>query len=174
MTAATIANDTRAYRLGEFHRFESAGANFLYLVPEGAIFAVDTAVGKLIECLSSGERPHEQLVENLAARGLTIEEAEELIAEMVHSNVILGHDSVPDPPSKLPDVFPIQTLVMNLTNQCNLSCQYCYEFGADKVATPEGKPKFMDVETAKASVDFLLGQSGDRRSIHITFFGGET
>ena len=52
---------------------------------------------------------------------------------------------------------------MNLTNQCNLSCQYCYEFGADKVATPEGKPKFMDVETAKASVDFLLEQSGDRR-----------
>ena len=37
---------------------------------------------------------------------------------------------------------------MNLTNQCNLSCQYCYEFGEDKVATPEGKPKFMDFETA--------------------------
>ena len=48
---------------------------------------------------------------------------------------------------------------MNLTNQCNLSCQYCYEFGEDKVATPEGKPKFMDLETAKASVDFLLEQS---------------
>ena len=55
-----------------------------------------------------------------------------------------------------------------------MSCQYCYEFGADKVATPEGKPKFMDLETAKTSVDFLLEQSGDRRSIHITFFGGET
>ena len=63
---------------------------------------------------------------------------------------------------------------MNLTNQCNLSCQYCYEFGADKVATPEGKPKFMDLETAKASVDFLLAQSAGRRSVHITFFGGET
>ena len=30
------------------------------------------------------------------------------------------------------------------------------------------------METAKASVDFLLAQSGDRRSVHITFFGGET
>ncbi len=93
---------------------------------------------------------------------------------MYHANVIVAEDSTPDQPQPLPDVFPIQTLVMNLTNQCNLSCQYCYEFGADKVATPEGKPKFMDLETAKASVDFLLAQSGDRRSIHITFFGGET
>ena len=41
------AVDTRIYRLGEFHRFESAGVRFLYLVPAGAIFAVDTAVGKV-------------------------------------------------------------------------------------------------------------------------------
>jgi uncharacterized protein len=172
MTATEAA--TRVYRLGEFHRFDAQGAHFLYLVPAGAIFAVDSAVGKLIECLASGEMPHQRLVDSLAATGIATEDAEELIAEMVHANVILGRDSVAEPPTSLPDVFPIQTLVMNLTNQCNLSCQYCYEFGADKVATPEGKPKFMDLETAKASVDFLLGQSQGRRSIHITFFGGET
>ncbi|MBV9772216.1 MAG: quinohemoprotein amine dehydrogenase maturation protein [Bryobacterales bacterium] len=167
-------NETRAYRLGEFHRFESAGANFLYLVPAGAIFAVDREVGKLIRCLSTGELSHEQLVRQLAESGLSSADAEELIAEMVHSHVILSGDSEPDPPQPLPDHFPIQTLVMNLTNQCNLSCQYCYEFGADKLATPAGKPKFMDIETAKTSVDFLLNESGDRRSVHITFFGGET
>ncbi|HTW64502.1 MAG TPA: quinohemoprotein amine dehydrogenase maturation protein [Bryobacteraceae bacterium] len=165
---------TRAYRLGEFHRFDAEGAHFLYLVPAGAIFAVDDAVEKLIDCLKAGELPHEQLVGELAAGGLGVEDAEELIDEMFHSNVILAPDSVPDRPHPLPDVFPIQSLVMNLTNQCNLSCQYCYEFGADKVATPDGKPKFMDLETAKASVNFLLEQSGDRRAIHITFFGGET
>ena len=58
---------------------------------------------------------------------------------------------------------------MNLTNQCNLSCQYCYEFGEDKVATPEGKPKFMDFETATASVDYLFTQFGGppRGSHHV-------
>ena len=174
MAAPITTSGARVYRLGEFHRFDAGGAHFLYLVPAGAIFAVDTAVGKLIDCLSSGELPHQQLMEDLAASGLMIEDAEELIEEMYHANVIVANDSVPDQPQPLPDVFPIQTLVMNLTNQCNLSCQYCYEFGADKLATPEGKPKFMDLETAKTSVDFLLAQSGDRRSIHITFFGGET
>jgi uncharacterized protein len=170
----TAAIDTRTYRLGEFHRFDAEGARFLYLVPAGAIFAVDHAVAKLIESLAPGEQSHEQLVGSLTAAGLSIADAEELIAEMVHASVILGRDSVPDQPQPLPDVFPIQTLVMNLTNQCNLSCQYCYEFGADKLATPEGKPKFMDLETAKTSVDFLLTQSEGRRAIHITFFGGET
>src|SRR5260370_9622502 len=53
-------------------------------------------------------------------------------------------------------------------------CHYCYEYGEDKVATPEGKPKFMDFETARSSVDFLLEHSAGRRAIHITFFGGET
>lgn len=165
---------SRVYRLGEFHHFESAGAQFLYLVPAGAIFAVDEAVGKLLACLSSGELPHENLVAGLTAAGLSTADAEELISEMFYANVIVAPEAVTEQPQDLPEVFPIQTLVMNLTNQCNLSCQYCYEFGADKLATPEGKPKFMDLQTAKTSVDFLLAESGDRRSIHITFFGGET
>ncbi|HUO29604.1 MAG TPA: quinohemoprotein amine dehydrogenase maturation protein [Bryobacteraceae bacterium] len=173
MTAAA-ATGTRVYRLGEFHRFAVAGAHFLYLVPAGAIFAVDAAVGKLMNCLTGGERAHDQLVGELAAGGMSIGEAEELIAELVQTSVIIGRDWKPDQAQPLPGVFPIQTLVMNLTNQCNLSCQYCYEFGADKLATPEGKKKFMDLETAKVSVDFLLAQSEGRRSVHITFFGGET
>ena len=84
------------------------------------------------------------------------------------------HAGFVDQPQPLPDNFPLQTMVMNLTNQCNLSCQYCYEFGEDKVATPEGKPKFMDFETASASVDYLFTQSAGRHGVHITFFGGET
>src|SRR5271166_237321 len=122
-----VSSDTRVYRLGEFHRFDAGGARFLYLVPAGAIFAVDTAVGKLIDCLSSGELPHDSLVDRLTANDLSIGDAEELVEEMYHANVITARDSIPDTPQPLPDVFPIQTLVMNLTNQCNLSCQYCYE-----------------------------------------------
>ncbi len=115
---------TRVYRLGEFHRFDTAGARFLYLVPAGAIFAMDTAVTRLIECLSSGSLPHDRLAADLVATGLSNADSEELIAEMFHANVIISQDSVTEPPQGLPEVFPIQTLVMNLTNQCNLSCQY--------------------------------------------------
>jgi uncharacterized protein len=170
----TSTREAPVFRLGEFHSFEGAGQKFLYLVPAGAIFQIDEAVGALIDCLSCAALHYGELIENLVSRGLEADDAKQLVAEMAHANVIVTGTSVAEPIQTPPADFPLQTLVLNLTNQCNLSCQYCYEFGADKVATPEGKPKFMDFETAKASVDFLLQQSAGRRQIHVTFFGGET
>lgn len=165
----------QTYRLGEFHTFEAAGQRFLYLVPAGAIFQADQYVQTLLDCVADGgETLHEDLVAKLVVSGLSYSDSEELIEEMFHSNVIVSDATAPARPQTPPPAFPLQTLVMNLTNQCNLSCQYCYEFGADKVATPEGKPKFMDLATAKASVDFLFVQAEGRSSVHITFFGGET
>ncbi len=162
------------YQLGEFHSFSSAGQKFLYLVPAGAIFQVDEAVEHLISSVGSGEVSHASLVTKLVELGMSTGDAGELVSEMFHANVLLAPSGARERPQSPPAAFPLQTLVMNLTNQCNLSCQYCYEFGADKVATPEGKPKFMDLATAKASVDFLLEQAEGRRHVHITFFGGET
>ena len=159
------ATEARVYRLGEFHRFEAGGGRFLYLVPAGAIFEVDQTVEKLIDCFNGSGAPHDRLIADLAARGVNAADAEELVTEMRLAGVLLSGERAPEQPQTPPADFPLQTLVMNLTNQCNLSCQYCYEFGADKVATPEGKPKFMDFETAKSSVDFLLAQSADRPGI---------
>ena len=161
-------------RLGEFHAFEAGARRFLYLVPAGAIFEVDAAVGKVIERLSAASQPVDRLAADLMESGLPREDARDLLIELIASGVVVNGSRPTDPVQNPPADLPLQTLVLNLTNQCNLSCQYCYEFGADKVATPEGKPKFMDLETAKASVDFLLQQSGGRRTVHITFFGGET
>lgn len=170
MTAA----GTRVYRLGEFHAFEARGRRFLYLVPAGAIFELDAFAQAVIDRLTTCESSHDELAESLASRGLAAQDAHELLNELYQSRVIVAGDLRPEPLQDAPAEFPLQTLVLNLTNQCNLSCQYCYEFGADRVATPDGKPKFMDVETAQASVDFLLAQSAGRRAVHITFFGGET
>jgi uncharacterized protein len=170
MTATT----SRAVSLGEFHAFEAGARRFLYLVPAGAIFELDDAAAIVIDRLSGKSAPLDELAADLLQHGVSSQDARELIVELLEAGVIVnGHRSAEAPQSP-PSDFPLQTLVLNLTNQCNLSCQYCYEFGADKVATPDGKPKFMDLETAQASVDFLLAQSGGRRTVHITFFGGET
>jgi uncharacterized protein len=162
------------YRRGEFHEFSGGGRRFLYLVPAGAIFEMDSAVAAVVERLSHGAATQDELTASLAEQNLTYAEAAELLGELFQARVIVTQDAVRESLDAPPADFPLQSLVMNLTNQCNLSCQYCYEFGEDKVATPEGKPKFMDIDTAKASVDFLLAQSPGRRAVHITFFGGET
>jgi len=171
-----IAAETQLYRLGEFHPFTAGGRQFLYLVPAGAIFELDDGVQKVIGALRGREQgyaSHDELTAALTAQGLSAEDALDLIEELHQSRVIVAGDLLLEP-QEVPEDFPLQTLVLNLTNQCNLSCQYCYEFGADKVATPDGKPKFMNFETARASIDFLLQQSAGRRGVHVTFFGGET
>src|SRR6186997_3528808 len=80
-------------------------------------------------------------------------------------------------PKVLPLVpVPLTTMVLNVTNQCNLACTYCYEYGEDKIVdTANGsQPKFMSIETAKQSVEFMLKEAGDNPVAHLTFFGGET
>jgi len=165
---------SQPYRLGEFHAFEAASRRFLYLVPAGAIFEMDGAAQALLDRLAERPMTHHELVEALAAAGSDPSEADELITELYHAQEIVSGGTVAVPVSSPPADFPLQSLVLNITNQCNLACTYCYEFGADKIATPQGKPKYMDLETAKASVDFLVAESGRRRALHITFFGGET
>jgi uncharacterized protein len=99
----------------------------------------------------------------------------ELIADLLDSQLMLPPGGAPvEQHQPIPENFPLQSLVMNLTNQCNLSCKYCYEYGEDKIATPGGKPKFMDIETAKLAVDYFFKDSFGRPNLHITFFGGET
>ncbi len=162
------------YRLGEFHPFTGGGHEYLYLVPSGAIFALDEMTSAIIKRLGEGERGKDELLADLTAQDYTAPDIEEAIEELYQSHAIATGNGFNDSAEKLPMPFPLQTLVLNVTNQCNLSCKYCYEFGEDRVATPEGKPKFMSEETARAAVDYLLDQSPGRRAVHLTFFGGET
>lgn len=163
-----------AYRLGEFHAFQGGGQEYLYLVPSGAIFALDELSSAIINRLRCGERTAEELEADLAPQGFSAADLAEAVAELHEAHAIASGDGFKDEEQPVPMPFPLQTLVLNVTNQCNLSCKYCYEFGEDRLATPEGKPKFMNAEMARAAVDFLLENSPGRRAVHLTFFGGET
>ena len=162
------------YSLGEFHRFEGAGQEFLYLVPSGGIVALDGMTSEILQQLEQTPLSGEDLIGRLSSDGYSSSEVEECIHELREVKAIRNGQKEYAKSEPLPESFPLQTIVLNVTNQCNLSCQYCYEFGEDKVATPEGKPKFMAWETAKSSVDYLFAESQGRKSVHITFFGGET
>ena len=161
------------YRLGEFHAFAAGSREYVYM-PAGAVFELDGAARQVIDALGTGTLGHRDLIDRLVGEGHDRADAEELVRELRLAHVIVSGELVAAPLSNPPADFPLNALVLNITNQCNLACTYCYEFGADKIATPQGKPKYMGLETAKASVDFLLAQSAARKSVHITFFGGET
>ncbi len=170
MTAAVASPP---FSLGEFHRFASAGREFLYLAPSGGIFELNELAARILQLLGDTHLTRDEMIQRLGTE-FAPADVDEALDELHGTHAIQHPEGFQDPVEPPPANFPLQSLVLNLTNQCNLSCQYCYEFGADKIATPDGKPKFMNSETAQAAVDYFFRDSAGRRALHITFFGGET
>ncbi len=161
---------------GEHHRFEAAGRPFAYLVPSAAIFALDDVADAVLTALTVRRQTREELMAELAPR-FEAALVDGAVAELERVRAVQSLEPPPPAPKVIPLMpFPLTTMVLNVTNQCNLSCAYCYEYGEDKIVdTTNGRqPKFMTEETARGSVEFMLKESGDNRVAHLTFFGGET
>jgi uncharacterized protein len=159
----------------EHHRFHAGGAEFVYLVPSAAVFQLDEPSCAVLNLLKDGPRSADSILEQLAGR-FRPSEIHDALVELREVRAI-GESGVPFPKAAKqlpPPNFPLSTMVLNLTNQCNLACTYCYEYGEDKIVDTQfgAKSKFMNEETARESVEFLMKESG--RSAHLTFFGGET
>jgi len=171
--------------LHEFHPFEAAGRRYLYLVPSAAVFALDDCSEAVLQELSDGPQPLVDLTRSLSTR-FDAGEVTDTIAELQRVRALgqmvakpsSAEPAVGKPQPKIVPLrpVPLQTLVVNVTNQCNLACTYCYEYGEDKIVdTTNGQqPKFMSEATARESVDFALRESRENKHAHITFFGGET
>lgn len=163
--------------LGDFHSFEASGREFLYLAPSAAVFQLDDTASAILARLRKGQTEPQEVVEELSQR-FPRSEVQESINELLRVRAI-GVVDLPVPESARqmpPENFPLTTMVLNVTNQCNLSCSYCYEYGEDKIVDTENgrKPKFMSEQIARESVDFMLREVGDNPVAHLTFFGGET
>ena len=169
-----VIEQEAVYRPGDVHPFLAAETPFLYLVESGAIVDLTPTAASAFALIRDRAATRQDVVQALVSKGYEPDEVREALDELDQFGAIL--DRAPRPPAiqEPAENFPLQTMVLNLTNQCNLSCGYCYEFGEDKVATPEGKPKFMSWEIAQSAVDRLFIDSAGRHAIHVTFFGGET
>jgi uncharacterized protein len=174
MSATERAAAVQPYRPREFHAFESAGVPFVYLVPSGAIFALEAIGRDILDCLAGQRLMREELVARLVARGHVPVDIEAALDELESADVIASGEAMPSRPQLPTRSFPLQRIVLNVTNQCNLACTYCYEYSEDKIAKPDGKPKYMTSSIAESAIDLLIRESADRPSIHVTYFGGET
>jgi uncharacterized protein len=152
----------------EMHRFRAAGRHFAFLVPSSMILELDGEARSILDALEQGPQPAEILAITPGSR--------EALRELAKVGAVARQGAPVFPLSQLaipPAAPPLSTLVLNVTNSCNLSCRYCYEYGDDRLEWPE-KTAAMDAETARRSVELLLAQSGRNRKLQLTFFGGET
>ena len=178
-------------RLAEIRPFAFRGKHYVFVVPVTGIFEISELAAKIIRLFLTGEASDSKAVYTAAAiesRSLVAHEVVNALRarHSIHSivqglselqalGVLLTEggsrpaQAVPFPPKLSGKPFPQRSLVLNVANDCNLGCTYCFASQGDY-----GAPKrFMSQETARESVDFLLQNSGDHPTVTLVFFGGE-
>lgn len=75
--------------------------------------------------------------------------------------------------SFLPDILErkIMQVILQVTQRCNLRCEYCIYSGNYKNRIHSQKD--MDWETAKRAMDLLISHSSDSEMLSVSFYGGE-
>lgn len=144
------------------HRlFRAGGESYLYAAESGGLFRLDGEARAAWSALSRpGARPASpELLPDLVRAGL------------IRSGKAGGECArAPIPPLRL------RTLVLMLTDACNLACRYCYEGEREECARPPGAGEAgreMSAGTFRRSVSFLLDRSGEARRVSVVLFGGE-
>lgn len=126
-------------------------------------YIYDTGSGSLHEC-------DEKTAQYLSGETeeLTDGEIKEILADVegLKAQGLLYKDEVKTYPLKSGEV---KALCLHVSHDCNLRCRYCF---ADEGAYHAAR-EVMSFETAKAAIDFLLANSGNRKVLEVDFFGGE-
>jgi uncharacterized protein len=176
-------------QLGEVRQVSVAGRNYVMVVATTGIFALDELGAEILAFLRGSEEvpgaTHGE--QAAAARPIAFpklygtfetrharEEIRDTLSELARMGAIrlrgVRGDNVERSAPKLPPMpFPQKSLVLNVANDCNLGCSYCFASQGDY-----GAPRqMMDEATARRSVDFLLENSGNSDTVTVVFFGGE-
>lgn len=75
----------------------------------------------------------------------------------------------PSPGRPDPQGIPMGTMVLEVAQDCNLRCRYCYAEGGSY----GGKPRMLSPEMARKAVRLLVREAGDREVVTLVLFGGE-
>ena len=144
------------------HRvFNGSGGPFVFGVEDASLFSLDPDAYATLRKWRTSEfvdpdkiaSPELEVLEGLREARLLLPAAREksLPAHLAPENV------------------PLSTLVLEVAQDCNLRCTYCY---AD-AGTYGAAPCLLAPETARSAVRYLLDNSGDREQVTLIFFGGE-
>ncbi|MGN0823048.1 MAG: thioether cross-link-forming SCIFF peptide maturase, partial [Candidatus Gallimonas sp.] len=126
-------------------------------------YVYDTGSGSLHEC---DEKTARYL--NGEVQSFSDGEIKEILTdvEALKAQGLLGGEETTARPIKSGE---IKALCLHICHDCNLRCKYCF---ADEGAYHNVR-EMMSLDTAKAAIDFLLKNSGNRKVLEVDFFGGE-
>jgi len=137
-----------------YRRFQSAIGDHILIVPQSRIYDI-----------GRGDNPTD--TDSVAGSALDPLELDTLISALIET-IALGEPNQ-EPLSSVVQPAP-QSMSLNVSSSCNLSCAYCYAAGGGFGGT---QPEPMNFDTARKAIDSLLTQADSDAPVTIGFLGGE-
>ncbi len=160
------------FRIAENKTIRADGKDYIFLVADKAIFEMDTPTKTVLDDLyPKGALLQQEIMADLGCE--PNEERQELFQGLLKRRVIVpaNNNAFVSKKAKPHDIsIPLKTLIMQLTDACNLNCRYCYHTEWD---LQKSKKKTMDLDVACRAVDFLFDHAGQLEEVVLVFFGGE-
>jgi len=151
----------------EVHCFYRRGSWFVLDVPRVLVFDLSLVEAKILS-LRPGEIALLETGDSELSYRFSSAEVTQALGNLEKDRLLRRTPKQPLPTTRR--VFPeINTLELNIAQDCNLRCKYC----SVKQGSFGGRRAKMSPEVALAAVDFLLCQSRDSDTISLIFFGGE-
>lgn len=141
------------------HLFKTPLGKYFYDVNKNEIVEVDEDVYGYLCGKSTGSKDTEQKVKQLIEKGYLKKKRVKICRNT-------STDYIQDFMNNR-----ISYLVLQVTQMCNLRCEYCVYSGAYETRTHNNK--VMELTTAQKAIDFLIAHSFDEDSIELGFYGGE-
>ncbi|MEE1228576.1 MAG: thioether cross-link-forming SCIFF peptide maturase [Lachnospiraceae bacterium] len=150
------------------HQYKNNGYNIVIDVCSGAVHVVDDVTYDVIALYK--EEDLASIEEKLPYDKKDVDEAYEEVSQLEEDGLLFTedvyHDYIQEVKSRK---TVVKALCLHIAHDCNLACRYCFaEEGEYK-----GRRALMSSEVGKASLDFLVANSGNRRNLEVDFFGGE-
>jgi uncharacterized protein len=148
------------------HKFSINGKRIMCDVNTCCVCEIDEVTSDIVDvvCNNITDSNIEKLYQKHGKDSVNeaLKELEELRNQGILSSSDLNEFNQP--------VHPVTTMIcMNISHSCDLDCNYCYADGGSYFQ----KEKMMDKSTAEKSIDYLIENSGEEKSLSVSFFGGE-
>ncbi len=146
------------------HLIEFCGKFVALDVESGSVHAIDRTAMSVLTFKNAG-KTNEQIINDLG------EETREVLEEIdaLTRQGLLYSECELDAEKTQFNTPVVKALCLLVAQDCNLRCSYCFA----ETGEYHGERALMDIDTAKAAIDFLIAHSGNRRNLEVDFFGGE-
>lgn len=150
------------------HQYKNNGYNIVIDVCSGAVHVVDDVTYDVISLFEEIEL--DDIKKQLSYDEADIEEAYQEVFALKKDGLLFTEDVYEDYISEVKNrKTVVKALCLHIAHDCNLACRYCFAGEGEY----KGDRSLMSADVGRASLDFLVKNSGNRRNLEVDFFGGE-